>query len=222
MTMSLRIYELRCPGCLNDLSGITSDKVFICGNCQKAFGAHNGKLTEEQLFFGASQHSLDKNDITIFLPFWRFHIAPTVLDPQQNNITATTAAATLDTIWIPAFYDVRPTVFGNVGMNLTLARIQPQLLPLSNNRIIQLPGVARRREDATLYVQPFVAGIVDRQKDISGLSINVRIGDAKLWGLPFGYDLQTTTLTDGLLGMQYPTAMVEYFEELAFAYGIGK
>ena len=235
---SIQIYELRCPECMHRLNGVSSDKLFVCASCGDVYCATGGHLKKEALYIAAVPHPETFNGdeaasngdeaLTrdadsevyepLFLPFWRFTIEVHVTDAHQNDITRVSGADGLNAVWVPAFFEVRPNILGNPGMNLTMAKVTPTPTLWPADAQMLLPGGARRVDEAAIYVQPFVSGVLDRAHDISGYNISVTTHSAEYWALPFSHSSANSpvemTLTDMLCGVTYPANMVERIDEI--------
>ena len=211
-TREIRVYELRCPECATDLDGVSSDRMFVCAQCGIVFSALDGRMQKEALYIAAPLHPAGDN--LLYLPFWRFEVATRVLNAQRRDITNATIATEIRFVWVPAFYEVRPDVFGNPGLTLSMARLDvaPTLWPADKK--LKLSGAARRSDEAAVYVYPCVCGMLDRAKDISGFHIEVTYQPAQYWAVPFSMNESEMTLRDLLCGATYPTTMVERFEEI--------
>ena len=211
-TREIQVYELRCPECTADLDGISSDRMFVCPQCDIVFSALNGRLQKEPLYIADPLQPVGDN--LLYLPFWRFDVATRVQDAQRRDITEATIAREIRFVWVPAFYEVRPNVFGNPGFTLSMARLDvtPTLWPADKK--LKLAGAVRRSEEAAVYVHPYVCGMLDRSKDISGYHIEVTHQPAEYWAVPFSLSQREMLLRDLLCGAVYPTTMVERFEEI--------
>ncbi|MBN2714294.1 MAG: hypothetical protein JXX14_00485, partial [Deltaproteobacteria bacterium] len=206
------IYELCCPECRAELVGVPGDRIFVCRSCTGVFAVGNGRLTRQSLYVARPVVAPDGDQL--YLPFWRFRVLVCVLDQSGRDVTASTQGSALDYIWVPAFHDVRPNVFGNPGLSLSLARPAPEATLWPADTPLKLPGAARRSDEAAIYVQPLVAGIVDRQKDISGLRIDAQVLASEYWAVPFSVDGARTRLRDLLSGDVFPVNVVEQLNEI--------
>jgi hypothetical protein len=172
----------------------------------------DGALKREPLYVASPVHSCTAE--LLLLPFWRFAVDIHIMGRRGEEVTSRFRAGKIRHAWVAAFYEVRPSFFGNPGLTLTVANVavEPMLWPA--DKVLKLSGAARREEDARAYPRPFISGIIDREKDISNYRIEMSVQPGEFWAVPFDCNPTDRTLTELLTGTVYPAAVVECFEQL--------
>lgn len=211
MGASINVYELRCPDCGIAINGLATDTVFTCSPCARAYIPHAGKLVPQQLFWAAP--IIQSNQAVVFLPFWKMAVDIAIYDPDERLVTSSTVVRDIDSIWVAAFYEVRPAYFGNPGLNFSIARINP-LAVEQGERLRKVVGMVRSISEATAYAPLFVTHILDKATDVTGYRIDVSVTALQLWAMPFAFTPHTKGLHDLVAGFTYQSAIVEYLDEM--------
>ncbi|MBN2342075.1 MAG: hypothetical protein JXX29_12455 [Deltaproteobacteria bacterium] len=210
MSEFIHVYELRCRRCMGELAGMPTDKVFTCAACNVAFFPSDGALNAVPLHWALAP---DENVVPMYLPFWKMDVDVSVTAPNGNPVTRETAARNISAVWVAAFYENRPSYFGNPGLNLTIVRAAPSVAA-ARPPSAEVKGIIRSVDDAKRYATLFVTQILDKEKDVTGYGIDVSFRAAALWAMPFEYREAEDILVDLISGSTYQSAVVQYFKEM--------
>ena len=177
MTAPLLVLTRQCPECGKNLQGLEQDRVYVCLPCARAHEVTEAGWQSHPL------HSTGAGDLP--LPFWHLRLATTLSCPEEKR-----ACFTLPTevdVWVKSFHMPQVDLLGNPGLVMTLAEVA--LSPVdSSARPMPLVGSRRSSQQAATWGRLFLLERLDRQEDISGITLETRVLAVRLVGMPFRFD----------------------------------
>ena len=105
-------------------------------------------------------------------------------------------------VYVTAFALSNGFYFGDPGLIFTQKRVA-----LSQGDPAPVIGGTRGLEEAKVFVEPHLLGILDRREDVTGVQLSCVIDEAVLWAIPYSDD--GITLSDGILGLKLPGAALD-------------
>ena len=135
------------------------------------------------------------------LPFWGFRVRAAWEWPETTRMGAAAWTAP-DWVYVTAFSLSNAFYFGDPGLIFTQKRIV-----LTAGEAAPLIGGTRSLEEAKVFVEPHLLGLLDRRVDVTGLTMSCAIDEAMLCAIPYFDD--GLTLVDGMLGLKLPGAALD-------------
>lgn len=194
------ILPLRCPGCGGRLHGLPEDVVFWCEDCHGLQELVGADFVPRQGAVAAPR--LEAAGRLCHLPVWALRVAASWSCPDPVKAALLKGIAPPEWVYVTAFALHNAFYFGDPGLVFTQRRMR-----LERADPAPLLGCTRGLELAREFVEPHLLGILDRREDVTGLELDLSIGDAILWGIPY-YD-DGLTLTDGIVGLKIPAAALD-------------
>jgi DNA-directed RNA polymerase subunit RPC12/RpoP len=186
-----------CPNCGWDLDGDSDSVVLICGNCNSAWEASDGRLVPVNC-----KTVIGGRDETIYLPFWKINTTSTQgleFGTYADYIRTTNQPRVIQqeweqremSFWAPAF-KIRPRIFLHLSKHMTLAQTDfeaEEELPTVNAYPVTLPlSEAIQSMKITL-----ADSIMNKQRCFPLLpQVDLSIGETTLLYIPFhetGYEI---------------------------------
>ena len=196
---TLTVLQLSCPGCGGTLHGSPQGILFWCESC------HAIQEVVEDRFVSrpcqTARPALPGSVRLCHLPVWAFRVRASWRWPERAKGLGKGWLAP-DWVYVTAFALSNGFYFGDPGVIFTQKRLT--LTPADPAPLI---GGARSLREAEAFVRFHLLAILDRREDITGLQLDLAIGDAVLWGIPY-YD-DGLTLVDGMLGLRMPGAALD-------------
>ncbi len=121
--------------------------------------------------------------------------------PDQES-AATAPWTAPEWVYVTAFALSNGFYFGDPGLIFTQKRVV--LVPGDPAPVI---GGTRGLEEAKVFVEPHLLGLLDRRADVTGVELSCVIDEAVLWAIPYADD--GITLSDRLLGLKLPGAALD-------------
>ena len=135
------------------------------------------------------------------LPLWAFRVRADWAWPEPGTADATTWRAP-EWVYVTAFALSNGFYFGDPGLIFTQKRVE-----LSPGEPAPMLGGTRGLDEAKVFVEPHILGLLDRRIDVTGVELSCVIDDVVLWGIPYADD--GVTLTDAILGLKLPGAALD-------------
>jgi hypothetical protein len=200
---ALNVIRLTCARCGETLQGLESDVVFFCSLCAVGYEVSEEGLTSFPLQYAKADK--EKRGMPLYLPFWYFRFQAEPVCDDRRKLDAIRPLLHMDRAFVKGFALTHSFYIGNPGLRLTEARYEPRLLEASAP-YPPITGCRRSSGDAERYVRLFVLALLDREEDVTGVDMEVRITDCRLLGIPF-FD-GGRYLQGGILDDRYPAAAV--------------
>ena len=205
----VKAVPLVCPDCSKFLGGLAYDNIFFCVNCQQGLSAGERGWKKHPLFAAAPESEGARIDF--YLPLWEIAIAARAKASNPRQEQALTALGEFERVWVTAFAAFKPSYFGDLGLRFTERKIVPKRQEaLAPGRFVA--GCSRKLEEALAYVELFLAAIIDRKADVTGLELAVKAKSVNIWAIPFSE--AGDKIVDLVSGAVLPSFTLEDLEEI--------
>ncbi len=203
--MSAVVLALNCPRCGGSFGGAGQDVVFWCAACRLPFEVEGGRFAPRR---GAvAQATAASSGTLIHLPVWAFRVHSTMTWGDPSKTERGRALPAIPWVYVAGFRVHNASYFADAGQLFT-AR-QPALTPADAGVVI---GCSRGMADAALFVEAHLLAVIDRHVDVTGLSLEVEVAEAVLWGIPY-FD-EGTMVRDGIIEEAIPAAVIEALPDI--------
>lgn len=203
--MGTRLLPLTCPSCGAPLDGLRYDAVFFCHDCRLAH-VPGGDTASTPVRFARPLRVFEGS--RLYLPVWQLEIDVGAATATPEQAEALSSVSDLTHAYVTAFFTARPSYHGDPGQVMTQQRavLQPEEPP-TGTRLI---GGTRDIDHARRYAELFVTQLIDKRADVTGLELDVRVGETSMWGVPYGDDGDNVFCL--ITGKSYPAVA---FDDLA-------
>ncbi len=210
MGSGVTVTPLVCPDCGSPLAGLRYDRIFNCMNCRMGYKpGKEGKWTRYALRFAEPGHA--KAKVSFYLPLWQLGIESSAKASNKQQEVAISRIEDMKSVWVTAFTMVRPSYYGDIGLNYSSAGAMPRMVREWPQASFTA-GCARTLEDASKYARLFVTLFIDKRTDVTGMEIDVKVTGAALWGIPFAD--QGSKVMDLVSGMELPAFAIDDLAEI--------
>jgi hypothetical protein len=193
------VLQLRCPACGGMLHGTPQAVLFWCQDCRAVQEVVKGRFVARRLQVARPLTATESPHG--HLPLWGFRVRA---DWSRQDLGGPRAPAWTAPEWVyvTAFALSNGFYFGDPGLIFTQKRVT-----LSQGDPAPVIGGTRGLEEAKVFVEPHLLGILDRREDVTGVELSCVIDEAVLWAIPYSDD--GITLSDGILGLKLPGAALD-------------
>lgn len=193
------VLQLRCPRCGGALHGTPQAVLFWCADCHAVHEVSDGRFVARRAQTAAP--TLPARSGFRHLPLWAFRVRADFAWPEPG-VGEGTAWHPPDWVYVTAFALSNGFYYGDPGLIFTQKRVE-----LSPGEPAPILGGTRGLEEAKVFVEPHILGLLDRRIDVTGAELSCVIDDVVLWAVPFADD--GMTLSDGILGLTLPGAALD-------------
>ena len=181
------------------IHGTPQAVLFWCGGCHAVHEVTDGRFVARHAQTASA--ALPIGSEHRHLPLWAFRVRADWTWPKPGTADATAWRAP-EWVYVTAFALSNAFYFGDPGLIFTQKRVA-----LSPGELAPLVGGTRGLEEAKVFVEPHILGLLDRRIDVTGVELSCVIDDVVLWGIPYTDD--GLTLTDAILGLKLPGAALD-------------
>jgi len=173
--------------------------LFWCGECHLVHEVADGRFVVRRA--QTANAALPARAGFRHLPLWAFRVRAH-LARREPGIGEDTTWRPPDWVYVTAFALSNGFYFGDPGLIFTQKRVE-----LSPGEPAPLLGGTRGLEEAKVFVEPHILGLLDKRVDVTGVEMSCVIDDAILWAIPYADD--GLMLSDGILGLTLPGAALD-------------
>ncbi|MBN1879098.1 hypothetical protein JW823_03215 [bacterium] len=184
---SPKVVLLECPKCRNELSGWLTDRLFFCSNCGIAVDYRLDPPAIIPVRYADWVES--KPDCTVWLPVWRADIDVTI-DSTNSEVKQRVQIFRPDKVWVFGMIIVRMNLYGNAHVDFS--RLKP--IWSENGVPRNVYGCQIRKTHAIQLAGSVVAALIDRDHDVTDLSITTLVRTIDLHAIPF--EIHDTSLVN--------------------------
>jgi len=203
--VSAVVLALTCPRCGGVFGGTGQDVVFWCASCRMPFEVEHGRFAPRRGV--VAQATGGSSEAMIHLPVWAFRVRSAMAWADPGKAERAQALPPIPWVYVAGFRVHNASYFADAGQVFTGR--QPALTPADGGVVM---GCTRGMADAAVFVEAHLLAVIDRHVDVTGLTLQVEVAEAVLWGIP--YVDEGTLMRDGIVGETLPAAVIEALPEI--------
>ena len=183
----LTVIRLQCPACGRAMPSLDTDVVWGCQSCECAYELEEETLVRRKLIRIAPPATSDTG-LLLYLPFWRVMLAARAAGGEHTAAATVAELMSERPAWVRAFAMRGAFHCGDPGQLLSEHGWQEERAagPVPPCLGARLPSA-----EAVKLARWLLLNRADRKRDVSGIEIDIALGELHLALLPLALDKES-------------------------------